>query len=194
MSLRDQLLKAGLATKKDVAKVNRELKQERRQEQAHQKPKAELRREAEEAARAEAEAIKARARARRERDEARAAAERALQIRQIARSHALRGRGNLAYHVLARDGRTVARLLVSERVAFMLRCGEVGVVELPAEPGRDQGVGELIVVSRRAAVRLREIDPDVVRLLVDDTRGISAPDEAFLVPEWDISLRPRRLR
>lgn len=192
MSLRDQLLKAGLVDKKAVARANREAKEARRDDQGHRQRQKQAQREAEARAAAEREArLREKAEARRAREEAREAAERSVRVLQIVRANAVRGRGTVPFHMIGADGRTVHRLMVSEPIAFKLRCGELAVAEAPAGGGR---AAELVVVSLRGAQRLAEVAPEAVRFRVVDTRGISAPEEGFLRAEWEISLRPHRWR
>lgn len=191
MSLRDQLLKAGIASKKDVRRVNQELKAERKQEQGHRDKKRVLT-AAEEAARREAEeqALRDKAAARKEREAAQEVHERAHRIRQIVQQNRLAGKGPLPFFHRALDGRRLNRLNVSDRTAFGLRCGDIGVAGL-VEP---DGTESYHLLRRAAAQKLAEIAPEAVVFLVDDTAGISRPEEQFIERPWDPSLRPHRLR
>lgn len=189
MSLRDQLLKKGLVDKKRARNVERELKRERKQKQSQRQKKREV-----EAARAQEEqarqdaVVAVRQQARAAARAARDAVERESRLRHIALSNRIRSRGRVPFHHRATDGRRIHRLEVGERVAWKLRAGEAAIVALrygEREP-------EYVVVHAGAAKALQEIDASVVVHLVTDTQGISAPDEAFLEPEWEISLRPRK--
>src|SRR5690606_34144958 len=143
------------------------------------------RREAEERERLRAEALAERHEQRAAREALREAHEHSVRVRQIVRGNAVRGRGKQPFWVRQPGGDALVRLHVHERVAFKLRCGGLGVA---GEPG-----GEPVVVARRAIDKLREIEPLAVWFAVDDTSGLSAPEEAFLQADWDISLRPHRV-
>ncbi len=189
MSLRDQLLKAGLASKKDVRRTNQELKEERRTEQASRKRKAALRAE-EAAARALAEdELKHKAEERRAREEAREADERVHRVRQMLQANRMGAKGRVPFHVRSLDGRRVHRLQVPERVAFGLRCGELAVGAF-AEPGAE---AEYYIIPSRTATKLASLAPEHLVFHVVDTQGISAPEEGFLTAEWEPSLKPHRL-
>ncbi len=50
------------------------------------------------------------------------------------------------------------------------------------------------MISARGAARLEELAPELVVHWVKDTTGLSAPEEGLLDAEWEISLRPHRVR
>jgi uncharacterized protein YaiL (DUF2058 family) len=191
-SLRDQLLAKGIASKKDARRVDVQLREERRHRQANQRPKAEIEAE-QQAARlaAEQEAVRRRQQERLAREAARAEAERQQQVRQIILHHRIRAHGKVRFHhrrlIVAGDAGAprIGRIEVHERVAWKLRCGEAAIAALT--------VDDYAVVSARAAQRLDEIAPGTVVHWVRDTQGLSAPEEGFLIPAWEISLQPRRL-
>jgi len=190
MSLRDQLLKAGLVSKKDVRRAGQEKRKERKKHQGERKKKSELR--AEEAAQRRAEekaALEERLQARQEREVVREEVERAQRIRQIVLGNRMGGRGPVPFHHKGRDGRTLHRLEVTERLAWSLRCGKLAVAALP-EP---DGTASYHVVTTRAADKLAEFAPELVVFRVIDTTGISAPEERFLSREWETSLVPHRV-
>jgi uncharacterized protein YaiL (DUF2058 family) len=191
VSLRDQLVAKGFASKKDARRVEQQLKHERKLREGHQRSAAEVRAE-EEAARqaAREEVLRRKADARRAREAAREAAERADRVRQIARGNAVRSRGNVVFHHRAADGTHIARMQVSERVAWKLRCGEAAIVAVADARG---GV-EYRVVSADAAQRIEEIAPGSTVHRVRDTAGLAAPEERLLVPEWPMSLVPHKKR
>ncbi len=189
MSLRDQLLKAGIASKKEARRADREKKEARKKAQATRRKKREV--QAEEAARLEAEreAARAEALAERRRVEAeREAAERENRIRQLVRGNRLGARGPVIFHFVGRDGRRVHRLSVNDRIAWQLRCGEVAIA---ADPDTED---DYVVIPARAAEKLEAVAPELVVFRVTDTRGISAPEEAFLERQWEPTLDRRQLR
>lgn len=190
MSLRDQLVAKGLASKKDARRVTQELRADRKQTQGSRRSQAEI--DAEERARVaaeHAERTRRKALERKAREEAREAAELAGRVRQIIRTNAVRSRGAYRFYHRAMDGRHLHRLEVSERVAFKLRCGEAAVAALPDGPEP-----EYLVISERAAQKLAEIAPHLVVHWTRDTRGLADAAETLYRPESAISLVPHRLR
>jgi uncharacterized protein YaiL (DUF2058 family) len=188
VSLRDALVAKGLVSKKDARRVNQEAQADRRAAQGARRAKSEVESEAAVALReAEEAAVRERAAARRARELAREADERAIQVRQLIRANQIRSRGKYRFYHRAVDGRRIARLEVSDHVAWALRCGECAVVAIFDGPEATYGV-----VNARAATRLLELAPERVVHFVVDTKGLSDPAEALITPEWEISLRPRR--
>ncbi len=185
MSLRDQLLKAGVASKKDAARVDRQKKHERRKQQGNRKRKSVAAREQEalEAAAREA-AVEAKRVARKQREVERDALEAGLRVRNLIAGNTVRGRGKQPFWVKRPSGR-VCRLAVSPGIAFKLRCGELGIA---AQPGSD----EPVVIAGKAIDRLMELAPETVWFYVSDSSGLSSPEEAFMDADWDISLVPHR--
>lgn len=187
MSLRDQLLKAGVVSKKAHAAAERAKKKERKKKQGNRDRKSQIAKaEAARREREQAEALQERRERREKLDAEREEREHALRVKQIVLGNAVRGRGKQHFWVRRPQSNELVRLAVHERIAFKLRCGELGVVGLAG--------GEPVVVARRAVDKLREIEPTAVWFAVDDTTGLSAPEEAFMVPDWDISLVPHRVR
>ncbi|MEM6930987.1 MAG: DUF2058 family protein [Myxococcota bacterium] len=186
-SLRDQLLKKGLVDKKRKRRIDRELRDARKQDQGARKTKREREAEAAAAARAEAEADQ-RARSE-ERDRQRAKAD-ALQRRLRARNLVLGnridpGRGQRFFYPKP-DGH-IGELDVSSGVAFQLRCGELALAVL-----EDRALDHVFVVKRKAATALRDIAPQCVRFFVADAQGLSAPDLAFHQRDWPVELGPHK--
>ena len=191
MSLRDELLKAGLVSKKDVRRANRDKKKTRKQEQGSRRRKRAEQAEAEAARQAALEAERQeRLACRQELDEAREEHERVNRIRQTILGNRLGAKGHTPFWVRSPDGRHLHRMSVTDRIAFDLRCGHAAVAVL-LEPDREP---EYYVISRRAALKLEEIAPEQVVFLVTDTAGLSHPEEQFLQQEWEPSLRPHRQR
>jgi len=157
MSLRDQLLKAGLANKKKVAKTNRDLKKGRKKNQAQRDSKAERRRREAAAAKAADEARRAQLREERARVLAiREAQAQARRVRKLVRSYALPDReGPASFWHPAPDGRTLLRLRVPESWALDLRAGRLAV----AWAGPTPAIYEICVVPDYAADRILEHEP-----------------------------------
>lgn len=187
MSLRDQLLQKGLASKKDARRVDQERLAERRREEGNAKRKRSL--EIEKLALAEAARVaelEEKRQARAVLDARREAAERELRLRQLVDAHRVKARGPVPYFVVRPSGRLV-RLDVPELIAKGLRCGEFAVV---ADPHVDDGVA---VVARKGALRIAEVETQAVLRWVQDTVGISAAEEQFSQREWAPDLRARRV-
>jgi uncharacterized protein YaiL (DUF2058 family) len=190
VSLKDQLLKAGLVSKKDARRAGQEKRKERKKKQGQRRKKSALR--AEEEARQRAAAAKAseeRIRARKEQTAVREERELTQRIRQIVLGNRMGGRGPVPFHHKGLDGRTLHRLELTEKMGWNLRCGKLAIAALP-EPG---GAMSYHVVTVRAADKLAELDPTLVVFRVSDTTGISAPEEGFLSREWEPSLTPHRV-
>lgn len=179
MSLRDQLLKAGLASKKQVQVAERELKQERRQRQSQRlsRQEEEQQRQAE-AAEARDTALEERRRQRAERQEVEEAAARRLRANQIVQHHALRFTAGVQpfWHRTAR-GPALHRLDLPRKLAVELRAGRLAVVwaEVGGEP-------EYQVVLRVVAERLRAVLPERVLFLNEKPPDPDDPAEQLLEP------------
>jgi uncharacterized protein len=160
MSLRDQLLKAGIVNKKKVARANRDLKQDRRKDGAGRESKrARKAREAEARAQARAELD---ARRRKEADD-RIAAEQAMARRRIVRGllrdHALPHRGGKqAFWFVAADRKTILRLEIPGSWAHDLRAGRLAIVWLGEDPHPERA--EHRVLRSDAVERVRQHAPE----------------------------------
>jgi len=192
MSLRDAFLAKGLVKKQDVQRVDRQLKEERKQAQGSRRAQSEV--EAEEKARRKAEeqaALERKARERKAREEAKERAQKALQVRQIIRGNRLRSRGPFRYFHRTLVPNVLGRLEMSERAAWKLRCGECAIA---ADIDPLTEVVEYVVIAAKAAERLLELEPSVVVHWVQDVRGIDDPSERLWKPEWEISMVPHRVK
>lgn len=187
MSLRDQLLAKGLASKKDVRRVDAQAKRDRKQQEgARQRKHVEQRqREAELAAARAAKVAEVRA-ARIAAMTERERTTRALQLRQIVTSNRLRVAGPRRYAIRLGETTQIVTLHVVESAAMALRRGDLAVVR---DAGSAQGVA---IVSREAAARLLSLAPELVVWWVRDVEGISSPEEAFCDRTWSPDLRARR--
>lgn len=179
MSLRDQLLKAGLVTEDQVKKVESSGKKQRHQQKKNRKLGAEqAAKKAAQRQQEQAEQQAKKARDRRlnaERDAVRRRRENAARIRQLIRQH----RGNdpravTPYHFTA--GRVVRRVRVTDAQQRDLACGRLGIVRNP------QDEFDFPIVPRKTAQALAEIDPALVLLLLDETAG-PAPEDDWDWPE-----------
>lgn len=191
MSLRDQLVAKGLASKKDARRVERELKDQRRAEQGSRQAKSATEAEQRARAKAEAEARHAEKLAERRAIEARReAAERALRVKNLLDGNRLRpGSGQPFWH-RSLDGRHLLRMDVSSGTAWQLRSGEAAIAGIE----RHGNHVEYVVVPRKTALVLREFAPEHLVFHNDDTEGLSAPDLDFLRRQWEPSLAARRAR
>lgn len=189
MSLRDQLLAKGLASKKDARRVQRDLKKKRKSEQGSRKRKHVLAKEAQAAKRQAADARHAERQAERaQREQARDRYERALQIRNLLVGNRVRNKGEHRFHHLAVDRRTILTMHLHRKVADQLRLGALCIAVL--DHGTRQ---EYVLIGSRTAERLEELG--AADLLVHRASGTSADHEALMpMREWDTSLVPHRVR
>lgn len=191
MSLRDAFLAKGLVSKKDADRVARELRDERKASQGQRKSKADEEREArarEEATRAAQLAAAQAAR------EAHAAAlarhEHLYRVRQIILANRLASRGPIPFAFRKPDG-FVGVLHLKEMVARDLRNGGAAIVRFH----RDSGEPEWVVVTRRAADKLAEVEPEALIHFVRDVGHIGDPSESLMLRTWEHGgLGPHRVR
>lgn len=171
MNLRDQFLKAGLVSKKDVQQTERELRKQEKIAQGNKENKRILeQRAAEEAEKRRLEAEAELVRRRREARERDLLEMRILQSRQILRHHRLRVRkGPQRFYYRAFNGRELWRLDVGERIADDLRRGRLVICWIDdAEP-------ETVIVDTEVADRVEAIRPE---LILFRNRGGVDPDPA----------------
>lgn len=188
MSLRDQLLAKGVVSKKKAREVNRELRQERKQKQGQRRKKNVVAREEQAAVKAAMQAeLDARRAARQARDAEKATRARELQLRQLVAGNIVRGGGPVPFHF--REGSRVGRMQVSDRIAWKLRAGELGICRLVSPWGEP----EEVIVRARAAQRLLELGAsDRVLFFQPDPSGISAPELMLPQPPGEPDLRAHR--
>jgi uncharacterized protein YaiL (DUF2058 family) len=156
MSLRDQLLKAGVVDKKKVAEVNRSLKDQRKQEQGQREARSvvQAREEAQRQATAAAERA-ARQAEQQAREAAREEAERQRTVGNLLRSHRLPDkRGPQRFYHRAPDGRTLLRLDLPESIAWELRRGRLAIA-WAGDPARP----DILLVPSPIARRVAELHP-----------------------------------
>ena len=157
MSLRDQLLKAGVVDKKKVQEVNRDLKKERKETQAQREARAVV--ESREAAERQAAAQAERERRQAEkaaREAAREAAERQRSVGNLLRAYRLPDKaGPQPFYHWAADRTHIHRLSLPESWAWDLRRGRLAVAwsgEGPEDP-------QYLVLPRETAERVLLMDP-----------------------------------
>jgi uncharacterized protein YaiL (DUF2058 family) len=152
--LRDKLLKAGLASKKEARKAKTEKRKERKQRGGAKAAAREQEKKKEQFERERAE----QARADKARQEAinrqRAEKERENRILNLIRSHALlkiRGKDR-PFYFMGKD-RKIRRLVVSHALASKLSDGALAIAELRGDPERD-----FAVVDAATALRLEDLE------------------------------------
>jgi uncharacterized protein YaiL (DUF2058 family) len=190
MSLRDQLLKAGIVDKKKVQETNRQLKAERKVAAGHRESRDD--RDAREAAEAAARAAQAAAEAERRRAERklreaeREIADRKRLIGNLLRAHRLpEKRGNQPFFHCGADGIAVNRLMLPESQAWDLRRGRLAVAwcgERPSDP-------QYALISREAAERVLRIDGGRILFFNEVPPAFDDPTEDLYAaptapPDW----------
>lgn len=187
MSLQDQLIAKGLATKKQGQRADRELKRRRKKKQGSRQRQSQARADKQAAREAhEAEVMERRRAVRVAERAARELHARRHELFQLIRANEVRSRGNIRFHFPTLDGVHLRWFAMSPRVATKLRAGEAAIAAF------DHGARvEYTVVSRGAAARIDALDP---RALVFWVRTDAPVDESedFWVPTKDVCLRPRR--
>jgi uncharacterized protein YaiL (DUF2058 family) len=187
-SLRDQLLKKGMVSKKRARSVGRELKQERKQEQGKRKRKKHVQAKERAEREAAAEATRTeRVEDRRRRDREKARTERALRVLHLLHGNRMKIDGTVRFHHPSVDGRYLLRMAVSERGAFGLRNGALGIGAIVRGTGHDY-----MVLPRAAVEQLKSLAPHTVVFHVTDTEGLSDPALRFAPTSADGDLRARR--
>lgn len=184
MSLRDQLLKAGLVSKKDARKSKQAKRKEAKRKEGNlEKKRLRQARKAEEAAREAERVHKQKLADRKAREAVRNQYERALRVRQLIRAHEMRVGGPVRFFHRARNGQ-IGVLQVSAGMAKMLRKGQVAVA------AEDQGNDRVryALIPAHMAERLEEIRPGVV---VHWTRG-GTEELVEAQRDWEPDLRARR--
>jgi uncharacterized protein len=179
MSLRDQLLAAGVVSAKQKRAAERDLKRKRKSKQARRARKGDLARdERTQAEEARREAVAAKLARRREAQQAREAAARRLRANQIAEHHALLSKpGPHRFWHHTPSGLVLNRLDLPRKLAEQLRLGRLAVVwsEQFGEPSYR-------VVTREVAERLRGILPERVLFLNETPPDPADPAEQLAEP------------
>ncbi len=179
MSLRDQLVKAGLASKKDKRRAERKLKNKRKKKQSKRLSKKEVgRRRGEEERKEREAALAARIAQRRERREVEEAAARRLRANQIARHHGMSlPPGPQPFWHRTLEGPLLHRLDLPREIALELRAGRLGVV-----CSESFGEYDYHVVARTVALRLRDIMAERTLFLNEEPPDPDDPAERLAEP------------
>jgi uncharacterized protein YaiL (DUF2058 family) len=182
VSLRDQLLKAGVATRDQVRAAERRLKEERRQQQAQRiSRRDEDLRQQEEAQRLQQARLDERRRARAERQELEEALARRLRANQIVGHHALRfGPGVQPFWHPSPASPALHRLDLPRKLALELRAGRAAVVWEDAT-----GEPTFHVVLRPVAERLLSVLPERLLFWNRTPPDPSDPAEQLLEPRGE---------
>jgi uncharacterized protein YaiL (DUF2058 family) len=186
MSLRDQLLKSGLASKKDKKRVERELKASRKKKQGERRKKKHVEREQKAAEQARvAEETARRLEERKRREAARDRYEEALRVRNLILGHRVKASGPHPFFARSRTSPTLHRLSLSAAVVRQIAQGRLAVAIL------DLGTREEpVVIQGHAAERIAELDPSV--LVHHHTTPSDAPEDALAERDWEPDLRAHR--
>lgn len=172
MNLRDQLLKAGIVSKKDAEGAARDARKQQKVQQGNQEAKRVLEQREAAAREAAREAHEVERLARRKDAEERARRETVLwQGRQILSTNRIRYRpGPQRFHHRSPDGKEAWKLHLPERLAEDLRRGRVAVawIDGGAEP-------HVVLVDRETADRLAAVRPELLLFL---NTGPVDPDPA----------------
>lgn len=175
MSIRDQLLKAGLVSQDKARQAEVEARK-----QTHQTKKdkgmaaAEATRRAEERQRLEAEAERKRERDRqlnREREAHKKQKENAARVRQLIESHRLNDPNADIPYYLSIDGRRIRPVRVTQAQRKLLARGRLGVAR------NQDDEYDFPLLPRETALKVAEIDPQGLLLLHPESDG-SAPEDA----------------
>jgi len=157
-TLKDELLKARIVSKKQVRQAEHQERQKRMElgRQGVEQEKARRLAEQQEKERLRREEQQRQERLRREEEQARGGLQR---IRTLVAGNDLcrHGSGPHPFHYLAADG-ALPRVGVSGAMAERLEAGRAAIVELPGPPA-----AEVYIVPPDVAEQVRRIDPSVVR-------------------------------
>ncbi|MEL6349814.1 MAG: DUF2058 family protein [Myxococcota bacterium] len=174
--MKDQLLKAGLVSKKQVRKHNQKARKARKKKQSQRESKAviEAREKAQTRARREQQQQQ-RLEARRARERAKEQAEARRRVDQILNAHRVRFRsGTQPFWHPSPDRRFLFRLDLPERVAHDVHIGKLGVSWRGPADADDPDV---VLIPREIVERIQRIDPD--RILFHNDAKPSAPEDAL---------------
>ena len=180
-SLRDQLRKAGLASKKDVRRVNQELKKQRRHGQSRKESnKARAARLREEKRILRAEMIRQKVERRRELRRQAMVLARQQQVDQIIRHWAVESTGgrHRFWHRPV-EGPVLGRLEIPEWMARDLREGRLAIA---AATALDEW--EYLVIPAEKALRVRDLLPERLVHFNEKPPDPEDPAEALMERSW----------
>ncbi len=179
MSLRDQLVKAGLASKKDKRRVERGLKQNRRQQQGRKRSKRarneQRRRQLQAQQQEKLQQRRALQAARRQQEEAQA---RRLRVNQILQHHGLRcAGGSQRFWHRTVGGSLLGRVDLPVKLAAGLRAGTLALAYADPPSG-----DTYVVVARDVALRVAGILPERVVHFNEEPPDADDPSERLAAP------------
>lgn len=176
MSFKDQLMKAGLVSKKQVRKANQGDRSARKKKQSSRESKAILKERSRAERKAKQKQLQAeRLAAKRASDRAKEAAEAKRRVDQILGAHRVRFRsGQQPFWYRAPDGRHALKLSLPDSVAFDLHVGKLAVAYRGLADAFELDV---ILIPRDVADRVEKIDPS--RVLFRNSARPDGPDEAL---------------
>ncbi|MCO4743416.1 MAG: DUF2058 family protein [Proteobacteria bacterium] len=191
MSLRDQLLAKGLATKKDARRTANQARLEKKKRKGDQKKRREQARvEAERAAALEAQRVADRREAELRTREALETLEAAHRIHMLVEDNRVGRRGRVPFHHRGLDGLSVPRLWVDEATARRLMGGHLAI----AGYVKHDGTARYATVSAQGAAMLEEQAPKAVLFWNKAAVDSSDPTLAAGMGVSEPSLDARRLR
>lgn len=180
MSFKDQFLKAGLISKKQVRKSNQKAKKDRKKSQGSREKLSVVRaRDATTKAEALKKAKRERQEARQERARRREQEEAVRRVGQILSANRTRfRRGNQKFWHPSPCRRYLLRLELPESIAFDLHRGNLGIAY--AGP-RDVAEPDVVLVSRSVVERILKLDPS--RILFHNVSRPKDIGDQLLPPE-----------
>lgn len=179
MSMKDQLLKAGLVNKKQVRKANQKAKKSRRDRQGSRAAKKVVEAQQRDAKKAEQQQRRQqRIAERRQRDRIREAAESLRRVDQILGAHRVHCRGGQQrFWFVGPNRQHIGRLEVPESIAFDLHCGRLAIAYRgPA----DAFEPDIVLIPKETAQRVERIDP--TRILFHNSTRPTEPEDALWRP------------
>lgn len=173
LSLRDQLLKAGLVNEKQVKQAGKQQQKQQRLEKKNQVEKDDSQRQA--ALKAQAEKVARDQELNRQQQEKAEQKARSAQIKQLIESSRLPKLTTEDYYNFV-DDKKVKRIAVNDMVRDKLSRGSLAIV---------QHGGGYDIIPRDAALRIQERDPRRILLLNTPTEEADADDPyaAYKVPD-----------
>ncbi|BBP84873.1 DUF2058 domain-containing protein [Pseudomonas sp. No.21] len=173
LSLRDQLLKAGLVNEKQVKQAGKQQQKQQRLEKKNQVEKDDSQRQA--ALKAQAEKVARDQELNRQQQEKAEQKARSAQIKQLIESSRLPKLTTEDYYNFV-DDKKVKRIAVNDMVRDKLSRGSLAIV---------QHGGGYEIIPRDAALRIQERDPRRILLLNTPTEEADADDPyaAYKVPD-----------
>lgn len=155
MSLKDELLKAKVISKKEVNKIEHEQRVERKKIGAEAIKQQEIERHQEIEKKMQEQRQQNREIAKQQTQE-----KQGLRAEEIVKAGQIDEHGNRKFYFVARNCK-IPHLSISDTMAEKIERGAVAIVEMPSTNG---GLAEFYIVNRQSAERLLEIDANLVRV------------------------------